>query len=697
MRKKVLLIFISIVCTVFFTVIAWASTSVSDYTGYTYTHNSRFDNAHIINAIDVSQYQGAIDWNKVKVDGIEYAIIRIGGRGYAASGRLYYDDYYKINIENAKKAGVKIGIYYFSQARTEAEAREEALHCLQLLGSYDIDLPIFMDYEYASDSVNPGRIQDLTTSQRTANAVAFCETIETAGYEAGFYSNLLFLQNSIDGRKLSDLYSIWIAQYNNRCDYDNAYSIWQYSSSGAVDGINGRVDCNFWYKIYMDTFDAALSYSKTEYDGNPKEPTVTVEGLKNGRDFTVRYVNNQDAGTATAVIEGKGLYTGMLQKTFVIEPADISDMTAVLSYDETAYDGTAKTPEVVIQGLVEGKDFTVSYKDNTEVGTATVTVTGQGNYRGSLKLTFMIKDRLTGSEAVFSQTNKLRIYGDNRYSTAMYVADKLKISVGTDKFRTVIVASGENYADALSGSYLAYINNAPILMVNSYNEAIVRDYIKTNLEDGGKIYILGGSAVVSSKFENSFSGYRVERLGGATRFETNLAILQECSLTDEELVICSGMDYADSLSASSTRKPILLVDDKLDSEQLSYVKKLSSKNFYIIGGTGAVTSKVETQIKSMGKKYQRICGENRYETSMAVAEYFFGGSSEAIVLAYGMDFPDGLVSGPLAASLQAPVLLVNDYNLDHVRQYADRYKTGNFAAIMGPSLLSDEAYDSIVK
>lgn len=694
--KKIRTCFTILILIVVCTVVAYAD-SFSKYTGSTYIHSDRFDTASIVNAIDVSQYQKNIDWSKVKADGIEYAIIRIGGRGYAENGRLYFDDYYKRNIENAKGAGIKIGIYYFSQAKTEAEAIEEANHCIQLLGNYEIDLPIFMDYEHASDSNNPGRIKDLTSDQRTANAIAFCETIEQKGYEAGFYSNLLFLRNSIDGNKISSLYTVWAAQYYDRCQYENYYSIWQYSSDGRVDGIEGRVDCNFWYIIPINSLSPDLAYYETMYDGTKKEPKVNISGLTEGRDFEVRYENNINVGTGKVIIKGKGLYSGTIEKYFTITQADISKKKVELSYTETFFDGEAKMPSVTIPGLAENEDFIVTYKNNINIGTAEVIITGKGNYKGTIKETFLIKKNLIGAEAVFYESNKIRIYGSNRYETSLLTAEQLKLSLGINRFDTVIVASGENYADALSGSYLAHIKNAPILTINKYNENLIAEYINSNLKKGGKVYLLGGESIISTKFEKSLSDYSVKRLWGDTRYETNIAILRECGVTDEDLLICSGNDYADSLSASATGKPILIVNTSLSTLQKDFISDIESNRCYIIGGTGAVTGTIEKQLKDYGKNVKRISGENRYETSAAVADWFFDKSANTMFLAYGDDFPDGLVSGSLAKSLNAPVILVTEKNIRYAQYYSKANSIQNFAAVIGPAFLSEEAYGQIAR
>lgn len=345
MKKKIIISLVLIFVMIITSSAVSAGTEVSKYTGTSYTHSSSFDGSVRVDAIDVSLHQGTIDWNKVKADGIDFAIIGVGGRGYGESGRLYFDDNYKANIEGAKKAGISIGIYYFSQAKTEDEAVEEANHCLRLLGDYDIELPVFMDYEHASDASNPGRIKDLSKEQRTKNAKAFCQVIENAGYEPGFYSNLLFLRNSVDGKSLSSMYTIWAAQYNYECNYEHTYEIWQYSSKGSVSGISGNVDCNFWYidKTPKATQSKSIAGSSIKvenmlYSGAKNYETsvqVTDNGktLREGEDYKVAYIDNRNMGTAYAYVIGWGEYADHQIVPFKISESSGIDEAAGVESD----------------------------------------------------------------------------------------------------------------------------------------------------------------------------------------------------------------------------------------------------------------------------------------------------------------------------------------------------------------------------
>ena len=289
-----------------------------------------------------------------------------------------------------------------------------------------------------------------------------------------------------------------------------------------------------------------------------------------------------------------------------------------------------------------------------------------------------------------------RYEGDNRYETATSVADAFKTALGIDRFDNVIIAYGDNYADALTGSYLSKVKNAPILLVNKYSEDYVKNYINDNVNAGGTIYILGGEGVTSENFENSLSGYNVVRLGGANRYETNMNILREAGVNNEDILVCSAMSFADSLSASAVGKPILLVNDSLYEEQTAFLEEFGCSNFYLIGGASAVSGEVESQLKEIGTT-ERIAGDNRYETSKAVAEKFFPNGSSTLVIASGADFPDGLTGGPLAMLNSAPIILVNDKNTELARDFVIDSSVSKVIIVGGNGAVSDSAMDNIVK
>ncbi|MFI3324642.1 MAG: glycoside hydrolase family 25 protein [Clostridia bacterium] len=196
--------------------------------------------------IDVSTYQGEIDWATVKETGIDCAIIRCGYRG-AVRGSLVEDSMYQTNIQGAIDNGIKVGVYFFSQATTEDEAEEEATFVLSLISQYNIDLPIVFDWEHVN--YEDSRIASVTGDETSLFAVTFCKKIEKAGYDAMIYMNKDLAYNWYDLELVSD-YPIWIAEYEETSYFYYDFEMWQYTDSGSVNGIDGKVDINISMKVY---------------------------------------------------------------------------------------------------------------------------------------------------------------------------------------------------------------------------------------------------------------------------------------------------------------------------------------------------------------------------------------------------------------------------------------------------------------
>ncbi len=196
-----------------------------------------------IMGIDVSKWNGNIDWNAVKNSGVSYVIIRCGYRG-STTGALIEDPKFKSNIQGALNAGLKVGVYFFSQAVNEVEAVEEASMTIGLIKKYNISYPVFLDVEPSG-----GRADGIDRGTRTQVIKAYCETIRNSGYTAGVYANKTWLESYINTSELGN-YKIWLAQYNTAPTYGGRYDMWQYSSKGSVAGISGHTDMNLSYLGY---------------------------------------------------------------------------------------------------------------------------------------------------------------------------------------------------------------------------------------------------------------------------------------------------------------------------------------------------------------------------------------------------------------------------------------------------------------
>ena len=194
--------------------------------------------------IDVSTYNGFINWPAVAAQGIDYAILRAGGRGWE-TGLIYDDDWFQRNLMEARIAGIELGVYFFSTATNPLEAVQEADYVIHCLGGTELKLPIFIDVEYSGDYPH-GRADKLSNTEREVIINAFCRTVMDAGYDAGVYSGEYYYKYNLDFVSLSK-YSIWLASYTKSArlpDFPGSYDMWQFTDSGLVNGITGIVDMN---------------------------------------------------------------------------------------------------------------------------------------------------------------------------------------------------------------------------------------------------------------------------------------------------------------------------------------------------------------------------------------------------------------------------------------------------------------------
>lgn len=285
----------------------------------------------------------------------------------------------------------------------------------------------------------------------------------------------------------------------------------------------------------------------------------------------------------------------------------------------------------------------------------------------------------------------VRVAGDTRYDTAYKNADALKKQLGLEMFDSAVVACGTNYPDALSAAYLAKVKNAPLLLSDVGEVQGTVEYIRKNVTKGKTVYLIGGRRVLPEEIKTLLgSDYDVKRIEGADRFLTNLAVLKEANVNNEEIMVCSGLGYADALSAAATGRPVLLVDDALTAEQKAFLGVINPAKFYIVGGKKAVNDNVQASLSAM-KNTERIAGADRFDTAVQVAKKFFDMKLSTVVIANGNGFADGIVAGVTAMANKAPLLLVDSDNLKGVADFVKEAGAKRSIVMGGARSVSDQA------
>ena len=445
---------------------------------------------------------------------------------------------------------------------------------------------------------------------------------------------------------------------------------------------------------------AQHKYTKTVYNKNGTHSTAcsvcsTKKSGSTACSFTWKTENGKHTGTCSVcqgVKTGDCVYGAPVDKdgkhVYTCGTCK-GEKSEDCTYGGWTYNTTAKTHSASCSKCGDVKTENCKFDEGVVTKLPTATAEGEKTFTCSV-----CKGGYTEAVPMLQQVETARIFGSNRYETAFKTADVLKKQLGVEKFDNVIIACGTNFADALAGSYLAAVKNAPILLVDKARISKVTSYIKTNVKAGGTVYILGGENAVPKNMESGLGGFDVERLAGSNRYETNLMILKAAGVSaDTPILVATGTNFADSLSASATGKPILLVNKKLTAAQKNFLKGTKGTK-YILGGENAVSAAVEKELKAYGE-VKRLGGANRYATSTLIAKTFFKNPSSA-VLAYAQNFPDGLCGGVVAYKQGAPMLLVIDGNgAKAATTYAKEAGIKSGYALGGSGLIADKTIRQI--
>ena len=345
----------------------------------TVIHNPRFDECEKRQCIDVSKFQGDIDWNLVAQDGIDQAIVRIGFRGYG-NGSLAPDPYFRQNLEGAAAAGLDTGVYFFTQAITVEEAIEEADYVLGLLGGFALTMPVFIDVEMITYDTARLDEANLSPAQQTEICKAFCSTIEAGGYEAGIYANKYYLTTMMDADALAEKYTIWLANYTTETNYAGEYQIWQYSENGIVNGINHVVDMNVSYTRKVSYAADALTIHSNQHIS----PVLYGDNI----------LAYRSSDPETASVDRNGVITGLQPGSAII--------TAISS------NGTSDTIEI---NVTEDPSFHMEYADLI-YSYAANPLPGDSNFDGMINAsdaaTMLIYAASTGSGSATAQIDSLQ-------------------------------------------------------------------------------------------------------------------------------------------------------------------------------------------------------------------------------------------------------------------------------------------------
>ena len=510
--------------------------------------------------IDVSKWQGTIDWSSVKSDGVQFAIIRTG------HGQTVVDEQLSNNVSGCKKCGIPFGIYHYSTAASKSDAAKEAAICLDLLDDAgvepeDLKLPVYFDMESSTTSAACSSASDFANI-----AKGFCDAIEDAGFEAGVYANYYWWTTYLTSSTFEQ-WSRWVARYNTYCGYEGSYDLWQCSSSGYVEGISSTyVDIDFLYSSY--TCDFTSLYGDTRYD------------------------------TAAAIIE-EAYGSETSEYAVVASGANYPDALAA-----SALAGALGAPVVLAKSASTTEVLSVI----EDMGVNKVYVVG-----GTAALSSFVLSKLR-AKMEDAGGFCVRLAGSTRQGTAIAVEAELRNVVselGISASKTAIVASGANFPDALAASPYAYWSHSPIFLTKT--NGTLSDETVAAIEEGGYslVVALGGSKVVSTASLSeltSLDGVSVKRIFGDNRYETAAAMAEwsvEQGMGWDDCAIATGKKFPDALVGATLcgRKGsvMLLASGSNTSAATSALNAVSGdiENLYFLGGSSAISTAVRKKIKNV--------------------------------------------------------------------------------------------------
>lgn len=598
------------------------------------SHQSRFNSFNKIYGIDVSVFNGNIDFNQVKKEGYSFVIVRAGARGYGSAGTLIDDSRFAEHVDNAHKAGLMVGVYFYTQAVNKTEVKQEADYTLKKIAGRKLELPVYFDIEPAYDvSGLPGRLvrAGLSKAQKAELCDYFCTYIKSKGYDAGMTSFYSWFYTDIDMSKLENKHDIWLAHYTSYTNYGGQFNMWQFASTRKVPGVaSPSTDQDVRY----------VEVSKPTGNHNLRYEVI-------GNTVHLRW-------TATNNTTGYYIY-------------------------EVGSDGKAK-----LHGQTTSPNTSTALKDGTtQYYVVSYNVSGgKIYYSANSNVVTVSKPKISDG------AKKVVLAGMNEFTTATAVS-KQAFPNGS---YSVVLASNTSFADALAAVPLADGLSAPILLTGP--QSLQQDTMnEIKRLKAHSIFIMGGTLVVSQAMEDELKrqGYDVFRIGGATRFATAALVAENTDYVRKnngksqakEIFFVSGENFADALSLgniAARRNANILYMTKsaqFDDKTQQYLEKMKGKltNIYIVGGPLAISENAERVLAPYAPKITRIGGVNRFETSVKLNETFASDlTGDALCTTTGLNFPDALAGGVLAASLKAPVVIADNGYTSWLESYSNKRK-----------------------
>lgn len=627
-------------------IIAISSISFQSY-AIEIVHADKFKDYRKEYGVDVSKWNGNIDWNSVKKSNVDFAFIRVGNRGYATQGKLIEDDQAKSNLAQANAVGIPVGVYVYSQAITQEEAVEEAQLALKMIKGYEITLPIVMDVEYAgTSSEGEGRLYDakLTKQEATDICEAFCSTIEEAGFTPMIYANVDMLKNHLLAKELESQYPIWLAHYTGSTTYDGDYAYWQYTSKGQISGIQGNVDLNVRYiqetgKVTGVTIselkkDAlTLSWNQLEgadgyeiYRKTGEEDYVNLAEIS-GNDSCEYLDQNLKTGTTYTYFVKAFTWNGE-EKVYAEDSLEVSAKTALGKVEKFAAKSGGYDQVKLTWNRLEGADgynirrydqSTKTYKSIKTISGGTATSYTDTQLNASTKYSYKIYP--------YHMEGKQKIYGDGSATVSVTTgkpvsgvttATNLNVRSGPGTSYKSIGKAKKNQTVSVTGSRGNWYRVSITLNGKKQTGYILKSYVK--LTSATKVGQVTLSTKASSFYQvklswkkvSGASGYEIQRYSASKKAYVTIKTITKgttTSYTNTDLDAGTTYKYRVRAYKTVSGKKIYGAFSSVKSckTQKSLAGKVTASNVNVRKGAGNSyksygTVKKNTKITVIGRR-----------------------------------------------------------------------------------------------
>ena len=620
------------------------------------THQDRFSGFNKLYGIDVSVYNGDIDFDKVKAEGYQFVIVRAGARGYGSAGTMIEDSRFEEHVDNAHKAGLMVGAYYYTQAVNKTEVKQEVDATLKKIGNRKLEMPVYFDIEPAYDwNGKPGRLvgANLSKAQKAELCKYFCDLINNAGYTSGVTSCKSWFECEIDMSRIENIYDVWLAHYTTNTNYASDYNMWQFNSTRKVNGVYSS--CTDQDVRYVNDIKPSGA-QKLRVSSSANTVVLSWDATINTKGYIVY---RQDSAGNTV----KLATTSARTYSFPRESSEYKYYIRSYNYVGGQYYYSGLSNIVTVTGK-EIKNLKASGITPTTIPLQWSAVTGASGY------CVYMDDNFAG----YTNTNSFTIEG-----LAPSTQHKIKVSAFFNKDGSRVYSSDSFLAGFSAAYYATTIKPDTSLIVKGIKTTAVYQTsitISWNAVTGASGYCI--------YMDDKYRGYC---------YATSFTLSGLAAGTQHKIKVSAYFNNGVGGKVYNSDSVLGGYSDAF------FATTLTAGGGYGSGGTGGnsggsttptnPTNPTTPTTPSITTPTTALTGRDRYATAVLVSQNSFPNGATTVVIASGSSYADALVAAPLASSYNAPVLLTSkDIITETTLKEIERLGAKNAYVIGGEGVIS---------